>query len=54
MPTSTGNRENRSENGTSSWITATGQWAWWTNPVLTDPSKPRRNAPWPRQPTTTI
>lgn len=35
-------------------MTATGQCAWWTRPVLTDPSSIRPSAPVPRLPTTTI
>ena len=54
IPTSTGNCADCSDDGASSWITATGQWAWWINPVLTDPSKRRCRPVRPRHPTTTI
>lgn len=53
MPGSpTGNCEGPSRIGALSWITATGQWACWTSPPLTEPSRARCTASCPRQPTT--
>ncbi len=54
MPTRTGVRVGWWRDVRSSWMTATGQCAWWTNAVLTDPSNVRRHVFWPRLPTTTI
>ena len=54
IPTTTGAIAGVGINGSSSWITATGQFAWWTRPQLTDPSRRRPIAPSPRQPTTII
>ncbi len=53
-PTSTGACADRGGSGSSSWMIATGQCAWWASPELTDPSRALATPPWPRQPTTTI